>query len=215
MNFGFYELLEHPIMRLLSKIANFVVLNLLVIFFSVPVITIGASFTAAHYTALKLHRGDSKIIANFWKSFCENLGQSTAIWLIFVVYIVTAYLAFITLSNGGEQTAQIMMGALLATGVISLCVMLWVFPVQSKFINPIGKTIRLAFTMTFKHLLRTILMLVVSVFPLIFSIKLFSVVLIFGFSVPIYLSAVIYNKPFKKLEEKILADKGELTEHES
>ena len=38
----------------------------------------------------------------------------------------------------------------------------------------------------------------------IFSLRLFPVILVLGISVPVYVSAMLYNKMFKKLEDKIL-----------
>lgn len=205
---------EHPILRFLSKISDLFILNLITLLLCLPIVTIGASITAAHYTALKLHRNESYVFQNFGKSFRENFKQSTIIWLIFVVFFVVEYLAFITLSNGSGDSAVAMQGWLLATAVFGLCTMLWAFPMQSKFVNPIGKTIYTAFIMTFKHLLRTILILALFVLPFLLPAEGFLVILTFGFSLPIYLSAIIYNKPFQKMEEQVLRSLGQLGGHE-
>ena len=200
---------EHPILRFLSKISDLFVLNLITLLLCLPIVTIGASITAAHYTALKLHRGESYVFQSFWKSFRENFKQSTIIWLLFVVFIVVEYLAFITLSNGNGE-GQMMQGWVLATAVFGVCTMLWAFPLQSKFVNPIGRTISTAFIMTFKHLFRTILILALFVFPFLLSAKWFPAILLFGFSVPIYFSVMIYNRLFQKMEKFIQILKEDL-----
>ena len=199
---------DHPFLRLLSRIADLFVLNLMTLVLCLPIITIGASITAAHYTALKLHRGENYVMPNFWKSFKENFKQSTIIWMIFVLFFVVEYLAFITLSNGTSETDLTMQGVNVATGVFGVCFMLWVFPLQSKFVNKIPKTIYTSFIMTFKHIIRTVLLLALFVLPFLLPAEGFPVILLFGFSVPIYLSAMIYNKPFKKMEEIVLASFG-------
>ena len=199
---------DHPFLRLLSRIADLFVLNLMTLVLCLPIITIGASITAAHYTALKLHRGENYVMPNFWKSFKENFKQSTIIWMIFVLFFVVEYLAFITLSNGTSETDLTMQGVIVATGVFGVCFMLWVFPLQSKFVNKIPKTIYTSFIMTFKHIIRTVLLLALFVLPFLLPAEGFPVILLFGFSVPIYLSAMIYNKPFKKMEEIVLASFG-------
>ena len=199
---------EHPFLRLLSKISDLFVLNLMTLVLCLPIVTIGASITAAHYTALKLHRGENYVMSNFWKSFKENFKQSTIIWIIFALFFVVEYLAFITLSNGTSETDLTMQGVIVATGVFGICFMLWVFPLQSKFVNKIPKTIYTSFIMTFKHIIRTVLLLALFVLPFLLPAEGFPVILLFGFSVPIYLSAMIYNKPFKKMEEIVLASFG-------
>ena len=195
---------EHPFLRLLSKISDLFVLNLMTLVLCLPIVTIGASITAAHYTALKLHRGESYVMQSFWKSFKENFKQSTIIWMIFALFFVVEYLAFITLSNGTTETDLTMQGVIVATGVFGVCFMLWVFPLQSKFMNKIWKTIYTSFVMTFKHIIRTVLLLALFILPFLLPAKGFPVILLFGFSLPIYLSAIIYNKPFEKMEEIVL-----------
>lgn len=194
---------ENPIFRFMSRLVDLLILNALTLAGCIPVVTIGASITAAHYTALKLHRGESYVWRNFWKSFKENLKQSTIIWLLFVAFFVVEYLAFITLSNGEAEGAMTMQGCILATAVFGVCFMLWAFPMQSKFENSIGKTLCNAFVATYKHIFRTVLMLAVGVLPFLLNINWFGVLLLYGFSVPIYLCAMIYNKPFQKMEEVV------------
>ena len=197
---------DNPLFNFMSKIVDLVMLNALTLACCIPIVTIGASITAAHYTALKMRRGESYIFQNFVKSFKENLKQSTVIWLIFVLFFVVEYLAFITLSNGSAEAAMTMQGCILATGIFGVCFMIWAFPLQSKFVNKIRKTLYNAFIMTFKHLFRTLLMLVFFVSPFLLNIDWLWVLLMFGFSVPIYLSAVIYNKPFEKMEKVVLGE---------
>lgn len=195
---------ENPILSFMSKLVDLMLLNVLTILCCVPIVTIGASITAAHYTALKMHRGESYVWRNFWKSFKENFKQSTIIWMIFALFFVVEYLAFITLSNGTSETDLTMQGVIVATGVFGVCFMLWVFPLQSKFVNKIPKTIYTSFVMTFKHIIRTVLLLALFILPFLLPAEGFPVILLFGFSVPICFSAIIYNKPFKKMEEIVL-----------
>lgn len=199
---------EHPFLRLLSKISDLFVLNLMTLLLCLPIVTIGASVTAAHYTALKLHRGESYVMQSFWKSYKENFKQSTIIWMIFVLFFVVEYLAFITLSNGTTETDLTMQGVIVATGVFGICFMLWVFPLQSKFVNKIWRTIYTSFVMTFKHIIRTVLLLALFILPFLLPAEGFPVILLFGFSVPIYFSAIIYNKPFEKMEKVVLESLG-------
>ena len=195
---------ENPILSFMSKLVDLMLLNVLTILCCVPIVTIGVSITAAHYTALKMHRGESYVWRNFWESFKENFKQSTIIWIIFAMFFMVEYLAFITLSNGTTETDLTMQGVIIATGVFGVCFMLWVFPLQSKFVNKIWKTIYTSFVMTFKHIIRTVLLLALFVLPFLLPAEGFPVILLFGFSVPIYLSAIIYNKPFKKMEKIVL-----------
>ena len=62
--------LDSPLMRVLTKMADLMLLNLLALICCIPIITVGASLTALHYVALKIVRNEEGyIIRTFFKSF--------------------------------------------------------------------------------------------------------------------------------------------------
>ena len=188
-----------PLMTTLGKIGDAVILNLLVLLFSVPVVTMGAAVTAGHYTALKMLRNEESIFSDFWKSFCANLKQATCIWLGFLL-LVTA-LAYIAYMGGVVAIAAA------AVIVFVILVSLWVFPVLSKFVDSTSHIIRNSMVLSLGYFFRTLGMLL-SYFvlpPLILiSMNLLPVILLFGLSVPMLISAMLYNPVFLQMEEKIL-----------
>ena len=48
--------MDSPIMRFLNRVGDLMILNLLMIVCCIPVITVGAAFTAQHYVLLKIVR---------------------------------------------------------------------------------------------------------------------------------------------------------------
>lgn len=199
---------DGPVMTFLSKVADLMLLNVLTLICCLPIVTIGASLTAAHYTALKLCRHEGYIRKNFWKSFKENFKQSTIVWIILLIYIVIAVLSLAILSSANTDEAMVMQGAIFAALILSVLFILWFFPVQSKFVNKVSRNVKLAFILTFRHIFRTIYMLILSVLPLLFAYFTghagVGIWLLLGLSVPIYLCALAYNKVFAQLEEKVL-----------
>ena len=96
---------------------------------------------------------------------------------------------------------------LMAVCCLFIFTVLWVFPVQAKFINTLKGTLKNAFALSIIQLPKTLLMLVLYILPyliLYFTMRLFPLVLLFGISAPIYVGAMLYNKMFKKLEAGIL-----------
>ena len=68
-NMKFFDL-ESPLMQILNKVADLMILNILTVVCCIPVITTGASLTAMHYVALKMARNEECYIArDFFKSF--------------------------------------------------------------------------------------------------------------------------------------------------
>lgn len=205
---------DSPIMTALGKLADLVILNLLTILFCIPIVTIGAAVTAAQYTALKLRRGEGYVFSNFWKSFKVNFVQSTIIGFLLVVFVGITAFALMILGQMSGTMSSISMGILFATLIFVAFMAVWIFPLQSKFVNKIGATIRNSFIMSFKHILRTLGMLLSSAIPvvlvLVLPYKWWSILFMVGLSVPAYLCAMLYDKPFEKIEELIMErERGE------
>ncbi|MEE1315128.1 MAG: YesL family protein [Faecalimonas sp.] len=199
---------DGPLMRILNRITDIIILNFFTLICCIPIITIGASITAAHYTALKMHRDtDNYVLRNFFRSFKTNFVQATLIWLIWLVFVGMSLFSFF--AYGGSTFHSILKGVMLAVLLLVSMGTMWLFALQARFTNPIGRTIRNAFLMAIKHLFRTfgmLLVVLVSAFVWLLgslNLQLFWVVLLFGFSVPIYVCAMIYNKPFLQLEEAV------------
>ena len=94
----------------------------------------------------------------------------------------------------------------MAAAVLVICTTLYVFPVLAKFDNTIMGTIRNAFIMSILQLPKTVVMFVMAFFPLIIylvSLRLIPIIFLFGFSLPAYASAMLYNKFFQKLEDQL------------
>ena len=63
--------------------------------------------------------------------------------------------------------------------------------------------------MTFRHLFRTLLMLALTILPFLVNMYTFWLDLLYGFSLPIYLSAMCYDKVIAKLEDQVYAQTAE------
>ncbi len=203
---------DSPLMSFLSKIADLVFLNVLTLIFSIPILTIGAATTAAHYTALKLRRSEGHVFRCFWKSFRENLIQSTGIWLMFVIYCSVSVLVYNIAINMSGTMGALVTGVVTGTIILAALPYAWMLPLQSRFINPIRATFKNALYMAFRYFFRTLLMVLLNLLPagtlfvIIFltGFREFAIWLLFGISVPIYWCAMTYDKVFEKLEEMIL-----------
>lgn len=201
--------IESPLIQFLNKVADLMWLNILTLLCCIPIITVGASLTSAHYVALKLHRNEEGYITkDFFRSFKMNFKQSTAIWLIIMLVLIVFSADFYIMNNVEEvKIPTALQVVIMAIAILFLFMVLWVFAVQAKFVNTVTKTIKNAFALSVIQIPRTILMVILYVLPYvlcIFSLRLFPIILVLGISVPVYVSAMLYNKMFKRLEDKIL-----------
>ena len=87
--------LDGKLFRGLTKAGDFIILAVITVVFCLPVVTIGASLTAAFYSGIKLVRDEeSYVYKDFWKSFKMNFVQGL---LLEIVHGVISFLLFIDL----------------------------------------------------------------------------------------------------------------------
>ena len=202
--------LDSPLMQGLGKMADLMWLNVLTLICCLPIVTIGASLTAMNYMALKIARNEECYITRgFFKSFKENFRQATVIWLIFLVVILILAGDFAIIKSSGVEFGDIFQGIFIAISVLVLFTLMYVFPVLAKFENTVFRTIKNAFLMSLMQFPKTILMIILYVIPVVvffYVIQLMPLALLFGLSLPAWISAKLYNKFFKKLEDQILSE---------
>ena len=195
-------------MQALGKMADLMWLNILTLICCIPIITAGASLTALHYMALKIVRNEECYITRgFFKSFKENFKQATIIWLLMLVVIFLLVGDFLIMKYSGLEFSKVLQIIIVAVGVLFAFTAMFVFPVLAKFDNTTWRTIKNAFLMSIMQFPKTILMVIMfAIPPVVFVLfpQVIPIVIMFGFSLPAWLSAKLYNKFFQKLEDQIL-----------
>lgn len=199
--------MESPIMRALNRVADLMILNLLMIVCCIPVITVGACFTAMHYVILKMVRGEEGyLVKGFFKSFVENFKQATLIWLLMMVVIVVYVGDALIFSFSGIAFPKPLVITVIAVGIILFMIAMYVFPLLARFENTIRNTLKNAALIAVGNLPKTILMAVFYALPLVigyFSTYAMLFVFLFGISVPAYGAAWLYSNIFKKFEPEV------------
>ena len=196
--------LDSPVMRFLSKMADLMIVNILVLFTCLPVITVGASLTALHYVVIKMVRNEETYIAKmYFKSFKENFIQATIEWLIMlaviVVFVADYYIFF---RSTAEINSAIVIGVFFVT-IIFVMTGMYVFPMQARFVNTVRGTIKNAFLIMVLNFPKSIAMLIVyAIPPVLFLISGFAVpfLIMFGASAPALAAAYLYRKVFSRFE---------------
>ncbi len=196
--------MDSPLMRVLNRVGDLLILNILMIICCIPVITIGAAYTGMHYVLLKMVRDrEGYLVRGFFKSFVQNFKQATLIWILMLL-VIAVYVGDILIFNySGMEFPKAVVVAVLAVAIILLMMAVYVFPLQSRFENTIRNTLRNALILAFANLPKTLLMMVLYALPLVicyFSTYAMLFVFLFGISAPAYGAAWLYSGIFKKLE---------------
>ncbi|MCM1266858.1 MAG: DUF624 domain-containing protein [Bacteroidales bacterium] len=196
--------MDSPVMRFLGRVGDLMILNFLMIFCCLPVITVGAANTAMHYVILRMVRDrEGYLVRGFFKSFAQNFKQATLIWLLMLL-VIAVYVGDVLIFNySGMVFPKAVVVVILAVALFLLMVAVYVFPLLARFENSIKNTLKNAMILAVVNLPKTILMIACYVLPLVlcyFSSYALLFVFLFGISAPAYAAAWIYSGIFKKLE---------------
>ena len=164
--------LDGPIFQMMNRIGDLVVLNLLCLLFSVPIITMGASFTAMDQVLIKLNRKEEpKLIQTFFLAFRNSFFQSTKVWLFFLFCgIVLA--ADLLLSQSMKPPFQKIFFYLSGCGsIVLLGNLLYAFALVARFQNSMRQTIKNAFLLSIAQGPRTIGMILCWFVPVIVGLS--------------------------------------------
>lgn len=198
---------DSPVMQALNKAADLMGLNILTLICCIPIITVGPALTALHYTALKIVRDEEcYIIRDYFKSFRMNLRQGISIWLIELVIIALLAGDFLILQSTEIAFGEPMRVILMVVAILILFLFTFAYPVLAKFDNTVMRTLKNALFIGIIQFPKTILMMIVSVIPLLLFVmapQILPIVFLYGFSAPAWVSAKLYNKFFKKLEDQM------------
>lgn len=198
--------IDSPLMRVMSKIADLMILNLLVIATSIPIFTIGASLSAMHYVLIKMSRNEGTSVTEmYFKSFKENFVQGTALWFVNILVIALfAFDIYIFFFTANTMPVMVLI-AVVAVGILLMMTCMYFYPLQSRFINPVKKTIRNAFFVMILNFPKSIVMVILYLIPiglLFVGFFMIPMVILFGISVPSYGAVMLYKKVFIRLEPK-------------
>ena len=155
-------------MNFLNKLCDIMILNILVLGFSLPIFTIGAAVTAGYYMSFKMVKNEENyIVKGFWKAFKENFRQSTALWLIILAVCGVLFVDYrIVLYSGLSFDRWLRLGLITVTLIIALGVS-FVFALQARFTNTVKHTLKNSFLMALSHLPSAVLFVVSYAVPVI------------------------------------------------
>ena len=199
--------MDGPIFVFLSKMADFMILNLLFVICCLPIVTIGAAVTAMSYVCIKMKEGtEGYIWKSFLTSFRMNVKQATVIWLImaaFLAVLIIDLLAVRTLPGSFQLPMQI---AVMAGLVLWLMIFLTVFPLQSRFYNPVKTTLHNALLLAVANTPRLLLVIVVSAGAVVVTLWNATTLgwgillwMMFGFALLCYFNIMLIWPTLKKL----------------
>lgn len=196
--------LDNPVWNFMGKVADLVILNLLAIICSIPIFTIGASWTALYFVTIRMVRKEEGyVIKDFFRSFKENFKQATIIWLLVLVVAAVFVGDILIYKMMPDQIPQIIMVIVVVLGYLALGIVVFVFPLLSRFDNTTKNTIKNAFLLSIVNIPYTIIFIILMIIPIVltvFVLEVFPIIVMIGISLPAYLTSMMLVRIFRKLE---------------
>lgn len=158
---------DSPLIRGLSRIFDCMLLSVLTIICSLPVVTAGAAVSACYDVMIRMVLDrDNGILKPYFKAFGKNFKKGTVIWLICLVGIIfigaNFYLLSLEFDAVTETIRMIIMVIVLLLTVLLGFVLIYVFPLQARYENPVGTTLKNAFFISIVQFPRSIGLLFVN-----------------------------------------------------
>ncbi len=197
---------DSKLMKVLGKIFDIGYLSLVFLVSCLPVVTIGAAFTALYYTTVKVIRRDrGYVFQEYMRSFKLNFVPATIIWIIqAVLTFIMIYNYYSVVGPDGENVG-FLAGAYIVMGVLIYGICCFAYPVLSRFDLKITKIIRFSFFLAVKYFYFTIPMIVLSLGSIIAIVLLATAIPIVPLLLPAvanYINSFMVEWVFKKYMPK-------------
>ncbi|NCB91656.1 MAG: DUF624 domain-containing protein [Clostridia bacterium] len=172
---------------------------------SIPIVTIGPSFTALYHCTLRTVKNNNVgTVKTFFRAFKQNFVQSLIVWLVLLVSLIVLLLNIrflLHMDTAASKPLFYLSAALLALWTI---IFLYIFPVIAAFANTTKNLLKNALIFAFMHFPSTLLIAVVSILPMFMTyrdIKLLPLYtccwFFFGFGLTAYVNSLMFYRMFK------------------
>jgi uncharacterized membrane protein YesL len=190
--------------RIMTRIWVIVAANIMFVLFSIPVVTLGASYTALCYVCLRaVKEGDINPIGEFWKGFKMNFKQATIVETVLVLLGLFLYGDYKICTAASGAVAGLKY-PILAIAFLVLGVGLYLFATMAAFEDSLKKLLSNSIFFAVKNPVKMLAILFLHIFwvmilyldtdyrPLIAFIAFFG-----GFGIVGMISAKLWYKEFK------------------
>lgn len=141
------------LMRGMDIFGSLFALNIVFVISCIPIITIGAAFTALYAMMFKIQRKDDyTVVREYFMEFRSNFKRGTISWLIIVLVCVALWGQYTYICNFEGGLVSFYSIALVVEGVIFILILPFVFPLLAYFDNTVGNTFKNAFFLAISNL---------------------------------------------------------------
>lgn len=119
--------------RLMSKLADLMILNLLWVLCSLPIITAGASAAALCKVTMEMAENrESYVARTFIRAFRENMKRATVGWMAFLTCQTILAAVFVCAQNSPEGEREILLVGTMVCEILLMLEFLYVVPLMTR-----------------------------------------------------------------------------------
>ena len=203
--------------RIMNTLLSLMLLNVCWILCSLPIVTMGASFSALYAVLIKMRDGEEpKVLRRYFAAFRENFKRATAVWLVLLLAAgvcgLDLYFANRMDSNAARVIALVGMVAVVMTGLLA-------FILVARFENTWGNHLKNALLLALANAPRTLLalalwggMVLLTFFSFNTMYMMILLWLMVGYTCLSYATLWIFTPVLKKLEPAPAEEEEEIIE---
>lgn len=204
---GFFYV-ESPFMQMLARLVDVVLLNLLFVVTSLPIVTIGASWTSLLTVWQHILRGDdNNIVQNYFRFFKNNWKQATILWGITATLAAVFTLDFLLLQQANQPLKAIGLGILFVFVLLLLAISSSSFAYIGRYQDDLKRVIKNGFILLINQLPYILGLVIINGLSIYLSVsspeRLLTAIYsftFFAFSLIACVNAWMMKKVFTKLE---------------
>lgn len=195
--------------RVINKLVDLLVLNVMYILSCIPVITVGAANTALYTLTLKMCKNEEGyIVKDYWKTFKSNLKKSTIIWCVFLGVFLLLGIDFWILGVLNLPMKKIMQIGVCAVFLVAMMVYSYVFPLIAVFENTIKHYLKNALIISMTRIVYTIVIVLINMIPVILFLlggdwlaMGLRVFVLIGWALIAYVNSFLLNKVLERYKK--------------
>lgn len=198
---------DSPLMKLLSRLGDWIALNVLFVISCIPVITIGAACTALYDSIGRLQQNEGFDWKSYWKAFRRDFKKSTVLWLLQALISALVGYALVFYIKSDASIGGVGRIVCIIVGIIWLLASAWIFPLHAKYDNTPRQTVKNALLCGIMFLPQSVIATFFNAVPFavgLFFPKIFGMMGVVWFMLWFSVSGTVihryFQKPFAKLQ---------------
>lgn len=155
-----------------DRVGDTMIISVLFVLGCLPVITIGASFTAMFHATRYCRTQRGYAARNFIQGFKSNLKKATLVWLVFMAMIAFLCVDFLIVTVMSNIFKYAMMVGLTIIAAVVAAAIPVAFQLTARFENTVGNTVKNACILCVVNPIQALLSAVVFLVPIVLMILL-------------------------------------------